>query len=374
MNRSQKIAASSILALGLIVVALKLTISEDLFTGHTSKPTEAPPLKVAVAAVSREQRTIQRSSIGEIEAVQQVLITAETGGKITRILFKAGALVNKGDVLVQLNDAPQQGELASLKAKLPNAKNRYDRAVRLSAINASTVEDREQKKAEYDQLLGEIRNVQATIEQKQIRAPFDGRLGVRRVNLGEYVEAGAPIVSLVDERSMFANLIMPEEMLADLAVGQSVTVRSDAYPQHHFSGVLTTIEPMIDTQTRTVKVQARFDNTNGLLRPGLYVNGVVTKAQQYSVLTVPDTAIGYSSYGDYLFVVDHSQTPPVVNKIVGIKVGEHFDGKVEVLAGVKEGAQVVTSGQLRLFDKAKVEVLHTDIVSIASSDAEYSLQ
>ncbi|WP_342650816.1 efflux RND transporter periplasmic adaptor subunit [Pseudomonas sp. REB1044] len=374
MNRSQKIALSSIVALGVIAVALKLTIPNGLFGAGDSTPALIAPLKVAVAPATREQRFVQRRGIGEIEAAQQVLITAETGGKVTRILFKAGDAVKKGDLLIQLNDAPEQGQLASLQARLPNAKNRYDRAVRLQALSASTVEDLEQKKAEYQQLQGDIRNIQASIDQKQIRAPFDGQLGVRRVNLGEYVGSGAPIVSLVNPNTMYANLIMPEAVLADLTVGQQVAVRSDAYPGKIFNGVLTTVESMIDPQTRTIKVQATFDNSDRALRPGLYVNGVITKAQRYSVITAPDTAIGYSSYGDYVFVVDRSQTPPQVRKVSGVKVGEHFDGKVELLDGIEEGQELVTSGQLRLYDKAKVEVLPSDIVSIAQSDAKRSLQ
>ena len=131
MNRSQKIAFSSIVALGVIAVALKLTIPNGLFAPSDSAPAHVAPLKVAVAPATREQRFIKHSGIGEIEAVQQVLITAETGGKVTRILFKAGDTVKKGDLLIQLNDAPEQGQLASLQARLPNAKNRYDRAVRL---------------------------------------------------------------------------------------------------------------------------------------------------------------------------------------------------------------------------------------------------
>lgn len=211
-----------------------------------------------------------------------------------------------GQLLVQLNDAPEQGELARLQAQARNARALLERTRRLVPQQAATREQLDQAQADYDQAAGEIKRIQALIEQKRVKAPFDGVLGVRRVHLGQFARAGDPLVSLTDAASVYANITLPEQALGALRMGQPVSITVDAHAGRVFEGTVTTIEPQVDPGSRTVRVQATLANADGALAAGMFAHGQVMLPARPGVLTVPETAISYSAYGDSVYVV----TPP----------------------------------------------------------------
>lgn len=327
-----------------------------------------PPAKVAVAAAVQADFPVVLSGIGSLEATRQVMVPAEVDGRVGQILFKPGESVKAGQLLVQLNDAPEQGELARLQAQARNARALLDRTRRLVPLQAATREQLDQAQADHEQAAADVRRVQALIDQKRIKAPFDGVLGVRRVNLGQFARAGDPLVSLTDGSSMYANLTLPEQALGALRVGQPVAVTVDAHAGRAFQGKVTTVEPQVDPGTRTVRVQALLANPDGALSAGMYAQGRISLPDRPNVITVPETAVSYSAYGDSVYVVAAPESgtagaAPTVRQAY-VKTGERLRGRVVVTEGIKAGDQVVTSGQLRLHNGAAVEILPGDTVAL----------
>ncbi|WP_313622205.1 efflux RND transporter periplasmic adaptor subunit [Achromobacter sp.] len=327
-----------------------------------------PPAKVAVAPAVQADFPVVLSGIGSLEATRQVLVPAEVDGRIAQILFTAGEQVKAGQLLVLLNDAPEQGELARLQAQARNARTLLERTRRLVPLQAATREQLDQAQADYEQAAGDIRRVQALIEQKRIKAPFDGVLGVRRVNLGQFARAGDPLVSLTDGSSMYANINLPEQALGVLRTGQPVSVAVDAHAGREFQGKVTTVEPQVDPGTRTVRVQALLPNPDGALSAGMFAHGRIGLPDRPGVITVPETAVSYSAYGDSVYVVvapesGAASAGPTVRQAY-VKTAERLSGRVVVTEGLTAGDRVVTSGQLRLHNGAAVEILPDDTVAL----------
>lgn len=326
-----------------------------------------PPAQVAVATARQTEVARFLSGIGTLEANRQVEVPAEVEGRVAKILFTPGAEVRAGQLLVQLNDAPEQGDLERLGAQRANARALLERTRRLLPLQAATQEQLEQAQAGFDQASGELRRVQALAEQKRIKAPFDGVLGIRRVNLGQFVRAGDTLVSLTDGRTLFANLTLPETALPALQRNQVVSLTVDAYPGRTFQGRLSAIEPQIGSDTRTVRLQATVDNADGALTPGMYVNGKVALPARTGAITVPETAITYSTHGDSVFVVRPADKGGFTAQQVFVKTGDRQDGLVVVEQGLKAGEQVVTSGQLRLYTGAAVAPAAKDTLALQES-------
>ncbi|WP_373981324.1 efflux RND transporter periplasmic adaptor subunit [Achromobacter sp. JD417] len=327
-----------------------------------------PPAKVAVAPAVQADFPVVLAGIGSLEATRQVLVAAEVDGRVAQILFAPGEAVKAGQLLVQLNDAPDQGELARLQAQARNARALLDRTRRLVPLQAATREQLDQAVADHEQAAADVRRVQALIDQKRIKAPFDGVLGVRRVNLGQFARAGDPLVSLTDASSLYVNLTLPEQALGVLRVGQPVAVTVDAHAGREFPGKVTTVEPQVDPGTRTVRVQALLANPDGALSAGMYAQARIGLPDRPDVITVPETAVSYSAYGDSVYVVtppEAAAAAPTVRQAY-VKTGERLRGRVVVTEGLKAGDRVVTSGQLRLHNGAAVEILPDDTVALAA--------
>lgn len=329
------------------------------------------PAKVAVAEAVSGDFPMTLSGIGSLEATRQVQIAAEVDGRVAQILFNPGEPVKAGQLLVQLNDGPEQGELARLQAQARNARALLDRTRRLLPQQAATREQLDQAQADYDQAAGDIKRVQALIEQKRVKAPFDGVLGVRRVNLGQFVRAGDPLVSLTDGSVMYANMTLPEQALGALRVGQPVAVTVDAHAGRAFGGKVTTVEPQVDPGSRTVRVQATLPNADGALAPGMFAHGEIGLPARPAVITVPETAVSYSAYGDSVYVLTPSaagQEPAGQTvRLAYVKTAERLRGRVVIAEGLQAGDRVVTSGQLRLHNGAAVAVSAEDTVALGNA-------
>ncbi|WP_427939763.1 efflux RND transporter periplasmic adaptor subunit [Achromobacter marplatensis] len=357
------------------VVVLVVAVGGGLvwtFSGTSQKGGWAmPPAKVAVAPAVRADFPVALTGIGSLEATRQVQVPAEVDGRVTQILFTAGQHVQAGQLLVQFNDAPEQGELARLQAQARNARTLLERTRRLLPQQAATREQLDQAQADYDQAAADIKRVQALIEQKRVKAPFDGVLGVRRVNLGQFAKAGDPLVSLTDATTLYANITLPEQALGALRTGQSVTVTVDAHAGREFSGQITTVEPQVDPGSRTVRVQATLPNADGALAAGMFAHGRIGLPHRPDVITVPETAVSYSAYGDSVYVLtppaaDQQGAAPTVRQAY-VKTAERVRGRVVVTEGLEAGDQVVTSGQLRLHNGAAVDIIAADTVALGDA-------
>ena len=325
-------------------------------------PSQAKPVdtssqaltKVALGSVQLRPANVYFSAVGELEAASQVQVSAEVGGRVTLINFQSGTRVKAGDVLVKLNDAPEQAERLRLLAKVRNAEIIRKRVGGLVKESAATREQLDNAVAAQDMAQGELRKIQAVIAQKNIRAPFAGVLGIRRVNAGQYLNVGDQIVSLVNNQTLYVNFSLDEQLSRRLAVGRSLKVLIDTFGDRVFTARISAVDPMIG-RSRTVQVQATLDNPDTALKAGMFASVKVADTQLADVLSVPETAVTYTAYGNTVFLARPDQGAGLVVKRVAVKVGQRQDGWVEVQAGLHEGDQVVTSGQLKLSDGMPVQ-------------------
>jgi membrane fusion protein, multidrug efflux system len=319
-----------------------------------------PPTPVTVADAKSEVIPNLLTAVGDLAAVHQVNVTPDVSGRITDIMFTAGATVKAGSPLVQLFDAPDQGDLASFKAQAIGAQLALDRAKQLAARQFGPQSTVDAAQATYDQASAGIAKTEAIISQKLVRAPFDGELGVRHVEVGQYLTAGTQIVSLTDLSTLYANFTVTEKDSAALKVGQTVRIVVDAYRDRNFEGKITAIEPQIATDTRNIRVQATIENPEHILKPGMFTTTTVVLPDKPPVVTVPETAVDYTLYGDAVFIVTEKKADDGKTSLVVVRTfvvtGNRVGGRVEILSGVKPGDRVVSVGQIKLQSGAAVAI------------------
>ncbi|WP_439922545.1 efflux RND transporter periplasmic adaptor subunit [Nitrobacter sp. JJSN] len=349
------------LALALLVGGL---VGFNAFRAHmiaqffaNNKP---PPVTIsAVEAKSEVLPNLQRA-VGSLAAVHQVNVTSDVNGRITDILFTAGSRVTKGTPLVQLFDKPDQGDLASFKAQATVARLALERAKQLAARQVGPQVTVDQAQAAFDQANAGIDKTEAIISQKLVRAPFDGVLGVRQVEVGQFLTAGTQIVSLTDLSTLYANFTVTEKDSGRLSVGQTVRVSVDAYPGKEFDGKITTIEPQIATDTRNIRVQATIDNPGDILKPGMFANVTVVLPDKPAVITVPETAVEYTLYGDSVYLIKEKKESDGKTSLTAehtfVRTGERIDGRAVIEKGLKPGDKVAAVGQLKLQSGTTVEI------------------
>jgi membrane fusion protein, multidrug efflux system len=319
-----------------------------------------PPATVTVAEAKSEVVPNLLTAVGDLAAVHQVNVTSDVSGRITDIMFTAGANVKAGSSLLQLFDGPDQGDLASFKAQAIGAQLALDRAKQLAARQFGPQATADAAQATFDQANAGIAKTQAIISQKLVRAPFDGELGVRHVEIGQFLTAGTQIVTLTDLSQIYANFTATEKDSAKLSVGQTVRLAVDAYPGKIFQGKITTIEPQINTDTRNIHVQATIDNPDHILKPGMFVTTTVVLPDKAAVVTVPETAVDYTLYGDSVYLItekkaeDGSTSLAVVRTFV--RTGDRISGRAVITSGLKPGDRVVAVGQLKLQSGSAVAI------------------
>jgi multidrug efflux system membrane fusion protein len=300
------------------------------------------------------------TAVGDLAAVHQVNVTSDVNGRITEIMFTAGTAVKEGTPLVQLFDGPEQADLASFKAQATVASISLDRAKQLASRQFGPQATVDQAQSAFDQANAGISRTQAVISQKLVRAPFDGDLGVRRVEVGQYLTAGTQIVSLTDLSRLYANFTVTEKDSGALKVGQTVRIAVDAYPGRAFEGKITTIEPQIATDTRNIRVQATIDNPERILKPGMFATTTVVLPDKPPVVTIPETAIDYTLYGDSVYLLTEKKEDDGKTSLTAVRTfvqtGNRIDGRAEILKGLKPGDRVVAVGQLKLQSGAAVTI------------------
>src|SRR5271169_3702408 len=320
-----------------------------------------PPAQVSAVVVKTQFVPRFAPGIGSITAVNQVTINPEVGGRVTKIFFEPGQTVKAGDPLVQINDAPDRGDLASYQAQANLAQIKLARSAQLVKRQFTPQETVDENKSQLAQMNALILKTEAVIAQKLIRAPFGGQLGIRQIDLGQYLNPGAPIVTLTDLSILYVNFTLPSQMRPQISVGQRVNVRSDAFPGRNFVAKITTIEPQLSPDTRTVEVQATMPNPDDALSPGMFVDAAIVLPPQPDTIVVPETAVEYTLYGDSVYVIHHDGKDAKGNPILKavrtpVKTGARWDDKVAILSGLKPGEQVVAAGQVKLQNGVQVAI------------------
>ena len=315
-----------------------------------------PPIGVTTAEVESAEWESLTAAIGTAEAVQGVMVASEVPGSVTSLRFESGDMVERGQVLATLDASTERAQLDSARAQLELAALTLRRSRTLAASNAVAQAELERAQAQEAQARAQIAGLRATIAKKTIRAPFDGRLGIRQADLGEILQPGSPIVSLQSTGPIFVDFNVREQALPILEVGLSVRATSDTYPGDPFVGTIETIDTAIDRSTRNVRVRAIFPDERERMRPGMFLQVQVVQPERRQVLAVPNTAVLYAPYGDSVYRVEEGDEGALVAKQTFIRLGERRGDYVEVLEGLEDGQTVVSTGAFKLSNGASITV------------------
>lgn len=323
---------------------------------------------VSAATVKYSDWLSELKASGSLRAIRGVNVTTELAGMVSTIYFTPGAAVNEGTPLVQLNANSDLGQLHALEASAELAVITYNRDKKQYAVHAISKETLDTDAGNVKNLQAQVDAQAATVAKKSIRAPFTGRLGISAVNPGQYLNAGDKIVTLQALDPIYADFYVPQQYLTDLKVGQPVSLAVEGFSGKQFSGTITTIDPAFDTSTRNVEVEATFTNPTYELTPGMFVNVKVTTGQPKHFLTLPQTAISYNPYGAIVFIIKQDGTdkkgqPNLVANQIFVVTGETRGDQVAILQGLKEGDQVVTSGQLKLKNGSQIAINNSVVPS-----------
>lgn len=321
-----------------------------------------PKPVIAVAAepaqVSEWRDTV--TAVGTTAAVNGVDVSASAAGLVKEITFESGQKVTKGDLLVRLDSDVEQSELRSAIADMELARTTAQRSRALVNKDAVSQASLDRAEAELKVKQASVEAIKAQIEKKAVYAPFSGVLGVRKIDLGQYLQPGQAIVNLQDLSVMLVDFAVSQKELDLLAVGQPIRMTTDAWPGRGFAGTIQAIEPLVDAKTGMVAVQGRFPNEDGSLRPGMFAKVEVDRPAVAKVVTVPAAAVSYSLYGNSVFVISDGAEGEKQAVRVPVELGARRDGRVAVLKGLEAGVAVVTAGQVKLENGSKVRIAADD--------------
>ncbi len=312
-----------------------------------------PPQTVSTIVAKELVWEPQIDAVGSLIAVNGTDVSPEVSGIVSRVAFKSGEEVRAGTVLLELDAKVDLARLQSLKAQAELADKTFQRDEHLLALRAISQQEMDAASANLDSTRAQVAEQQAVIDKKAIRAPFAGRLGIRAVNLGQYLNPGSKIVTLQALDPIYLDFYLPQKLVHDVVVGQTVQVRTDALPDRQFSGVISALDPTIDPATRSIKVRSEIGNPKHELLPGMFVTTTIEVGAPEKHVTLPQTAVSYNPYGNMVFLVEeHGQgadgKPLLVAQQKFVTTGDTRGDQVAILAGVKPGDVVVTSGQLKL--------------------------
>jgi len=295
-------------------------------------------------------------SSGSTRSILGVDITTELSGMVKEVYFKPGDEVEKGALLARLNIAPDVAQLNVLKANATLAKINYNRdkaQYKIKAVSRATLDTDE---ANLKSALAQVAEQKAIIEQKTIRAPFKGRLGISYIYPGQYLSPGDKVTMIQNLDPIYVDFFVPQQNLHKLKLGQKTTVILESLPNRSFIGKITTINPGVDPSVRNVEVEATIPNADKLIAPGIFTTVYVNTGKPNKYLTLPQTAITFDPYGNSVFLITHNTNGDLVANQKFVITGETRGDQITILKGLKEGDQVVTSGQLKLKNGIRVKI------------------
>lgn len=316
------------------------------------------PAAVEATVAELEPWTPLIEAVGTLRAVRGVEVSTEAAGVIESVDFESGDTVEQGQVLVQFSADADRAQLEAARVAAELAQVAHRRAKEQFAVQAIS-------RAALDEAAAELRSARAAVEEQQallarktIRAPFAGRLGIRQVNVGEYINPGEPIVTLQALDPIYVDFMLPQQQLARIAVGQPVAVATNVYPGREFEGEINAIAPLVDPATRNIAVQGTLGNPEAALLPGMFATLTVVTGEERPRLTLPQTAITFNPYGSTVFVLEPADGPDAANGPVYVarqrfvETGERRGNRIAIESGVKPGELVVTEGQIKLRNNA----------------------
>jgi len=324
---------------------------------------QMPPEAVTTVVAKADRWPNSLTAIGTVAAVQGVTVSADQPGIVDRIAFESGQKVRQGDLLVQLDVRQEKAQLAAAQAQLEWARVSLDRAKRLVETQIGSQEMLDNADSQFKAAEAKVGELKATIERKTIRAPFSGVLGIRQVNVGQYLQSGSPVVPLQALQPIYVNFSVPQQEMSRVVPGTEVTATA-AQSGARSTGKVTAVDSVIDPATRNVAVQATFPNTDGKLHPGMFVDTTMVLGTTNDVVAIPASSINHAPYGDSVYIVSELKDPKTGKTYKGVrqefvKVGPGRGDQVAVLSGIKPGEEVVTSGVFKLRNGAAVQVNNT---------------
>ena len=332
-----------------------------------------PPATVSTMKADYQQWQPQLTAVGTLRAVRGVDVTSEVAGLVRSVEFKSGDEVRAGQVLAQLNAESDIAQMRALEAAAELAATVYERDKAQLAAEVISKAQVDNDAADLKSKRAQVAQQAATVQKKTIRAPFSGKLGISTVNPGQYLNPGDKLVTLQTIDPIYVDFFLPQQQLPQIAIGQQVTVTTDAYKDASFTGKINAINPKVDPSTRNVQIEATVPNSKRQLLPGMFATVKVNAGVEQRFLTLPQTAITYNPYGDTVFVVKKSEQkddkkgekkddkgkPSLVAQQVFVTTGPTRGDQVAILKGIEPGAEVVTSGQVKLKNDTPVIINNT---------------
>jgi membrane fusion protein, multidrug efflux system len=312
-----------------------------------------PPQTVSTTVAATQDWQPQLKAIGSLRAVRGADLSPQVGGTVSAIHFDSGADVKAGDLLIELSSADDVAKLNSLKAQAELARITYERDQRqlqAQAVSKQIVDTDEQN---YRSFQAQVAQQQATLDYKTIRAPFAGRIGIRQVDVGQYLAPGTTVVTLQSLDPIFVDFTLPQQDIAKINVGQKVDVRIDSYPGKVFAGTVSAVNSKIDTATRNVQIRATIANLDLRLLPGMFATVTIDVGTKQNYVTLPQTAVTYNPFGSTVYLVDNKGKDAkgqdqLVARQVFVTTGDTRGDQVAIVKGVNSGDTVVTAGQVKL--------------------------
>jgi membrane fusion protein (multidrug efflux system) len=349
-----------LVAAALLVGALgyfKLRQVQAAVKGGAFQP---PPSAVTTIVAKQETWPSTLSVVGTTAPVHGVTVSADLPGTVDTITFESGSFVHEGDVLVKLDTRQERAQLAALEAQRDLAKINYDRTQQLVNEGVISRQEYDKSTAEQKQTEANVGEIKATIQRKTIRAPFSGILGIRQVNLGQYMSAGTAIVSLQALNPIYANFNVPQQVMSQMRPGQSVRISTDGASGHAYTGRVNALESTVDESTRNVQVQATLSNADNKLRPGMFVQVEVGVGAERTLFPLPASAINYAPFGDSVYIVTDLKGPDGKTyrgvRQQFVKIAGARGDQIGIVSGLHPGDEVVTSGAFKLRNGAAVAV------------------
>ena len=329
---------------------------------------QQPPTSVTSATVSEKDWETAIRSIGTLEAAEGVMVTADTPGRVMALRFDGGETVKAGDLLVEQDTSTEIAELNAAEANLKLARSNLDRTSRLYESKVVSRADFDAATSQLSAARAQVENIRSGIGKKRIKAPFDGRLGLRLVDVGQDLAPGVSIVSLQNIDPMRINFSLPQQELSRIAIGYPTRVKTSAVPGKVFDGKITAIDTQIDDSTRTLRVQAQIDNADAdsekpALLPGMFASVEVVMPDTRQVLLIPQTSVSFATYGDSVFIIEDGEEENKDKKVARqqfVQLGERRGDFVEVLDGLKPGQLVASNGVFKLRNGATVQINDED--------------
>jgi len=367
MLRRMLLMLGAVIVVVLILAALKFNA---IYSQIQQFKAPKPPINVEVAESRRQPWQNRLPAIGTLRASQGIDLSVEIAGTVSDVQFRSGEKVSKGQPIVLLDSEIEQASLAAAQADLHLAKVEFERARSLVDSQAISRSEFDRLNAESQKAAATVAQLKASLAKKRILAPFSGTIGIRQVDVGDFVAAGTPIATLQDLSTLFVDFYLAEQQVPLLAIGQPVLLQVAAFPGEAFEGTIIALNPKVETTTRNVRVRAELANPDERLLPGMFADLQVLLSDEQPQIVVPETAITYTLYGNSVLVVKEGQAPEPEEGVEAaersepyliverrfVKSGERRDGRAIILEGLADGERVVIAGQLKLDTGAHVAI------------------